>query len=181
MRVLKSCWVTRAFVITALIPNLSGCVSTPKMNANAPIEKRSAFLGTSYEQSGAAIDRADMINKLEQEPAAREELSGYRVIATTSLILAAAGGALVGWPVGQAIADKEEPLWALAGVGGGLIVVGIPLAIVADNKVDSAVDAHNRRVRTPTSHRRACEYADRSSLQLRTIAAPACRSVASSF
>lgn len=66
-----------------------------------------------------------------------------------ALILSAAGGALLGWPLGQAIVGEEDPMWALAGVGGGLIAVSIPFAVVADNKVDNAVDAHNERLKGP--------------------------------
>jgi hypothetical protein len=133
----------------ALSLTLSGCVSAPKMDANAPIEKRRAFLGTSYEQNEEPIDLGDMREKLEREPEAAEELAGYGAFATTAMILAVAGGALVGWPLGQAIVGKEDPLWVLAGVGGGLIAVSIPFAIVADNKLGNAVDAHNRRVGRP--------------------------------
>jgi hypothetical protein len=133
-------------VLAALLITWSGCASPPKMNANAPIEKRSVFLGTSYEQGGQAIDQGDMIDKLENEPRAADELSGYSAFGVTSLILATAGGALVGWPIGQAIGGEEEPLWVLAGVGGGLIAVSIPFAIVASNKLDNAVDAHNQSV-----------------------------------
>jgi hypothetical protein len=129
----------------------AGCVSQPKMNAAAPIEKRSVFLGTSYQQNGKAIDPGDMLDKLEKEPEAADELAGYGAFATTAVILAGAGGALVGWPIGQAIGGEEDPLWVLAGVGGGLIAVSIPLAIVADNKVENAVDAHNRHVGAPTA------------------------------
>jgi hypothetical protein len=83
-----------------------------------------------------------MLEKLEREPRAADELSGYSALATTSILLSGVGGGLIGWPLGQAAAG-EDPLWVLAAIGGGLIAVGIPLAIVADNKVESAVDAHN--------------------------------------
>lgn len=132
--------------VIGLVAVCTGCASAPKMNAAAPIEKHSAFLGTEYQQNGEAIDRQDMMSKLEQEPAAKDELSGHDALSTTSVVLATAGGFLVGWPIGQAIAGKSDPLWALAGVGGGLIALSIPLAIIADNKVEAAVDAHNRSV-----------------------------------
>lgn len=63
----------------------SSCASAPKMNASAPIEKQSAFLGTSYEQRGEPIDRADMLEKLGQEPEASEELSGAGAFSTIAV------------------------------------------------------------------------------------------------
>ena len=124
----------------------SACASAPKMNVSAPIEKESAFLGTSYEQRGEPIDRGDMIEKLEQEPEASEELSGAGAFSAIAVLSAAVGGALIGWPIGEAVAGNDDPKWVLAAVGGGFVAISIPFAIVADNKVENAVDAHNRRV-----------------------------------
>ncbi len=120
------------------------------MNPQAPVEKHSAFLGTRYEQDGKPLDNADMLEQLHKEPQPDDELAGQSAFAVTSIILAAVGGALIGWPIGQAIAGKEKPLWPLAGVGGGFIAVSIPFGIVSANKVDNAVDAHNRA--TGTAH-----------------------------
>jgi hypothetical protein len=47
------------------------------MNPAAPIEKRSVLLGKIYGQNGQVIDPSDMRDKLETEPEAAEELSGY--------------------------------------------------------------------------------------------------------
>ena len=122
----------------------TGCGATlPKMNASAPIEKKSVFLGTEYQQNGQRIDREDMLSKLENEPEPADHLSGHGALSVSAVLLGGSGGALVGWPLGQAAVGNDDPLWVLAGVGAGLIVVAIPLAIVADNKVESAVDAHN--------------------------------------
>jgi hypothetical protein len=64
----------------------------------------------------------------------------------------AAGGALVGWPIGQALAGEDKPLWVLAGAGGGLIAVSIPFSVAASNNLVNAVDAHNAGVgATPPS------------------------------
>jgi hypothetical protein len=139
---------TQRFLAVAVIACVitAGCApQLPKLNTGAPIEKRSAFLGTRYEQGGEVIDNDDMIAKLREQPGPGEQLSGYTFLATTSVLLAAIGGGLVGWPLGEAIAGKEDPLWALAAVGGGLIVVSIPFGIVASNKLENAVDAYNRQ------------------------------------
>lgn len=126
---------------------LQGCApALPKMNAYAPIEKQPGFLGETYAQSGKAIDRADMISKLEEEPEADDELSGRGALAFFGTFFAGVGGGLVGYPLGRAAAGADDPPWILAGVGGGLILIGIPLAVMADNKVENAVDAHNRQL-----------------------------------
>ena len=131
--------------IAALV-GTSGCASPPKMNAAAPIEKRSVFIGTIYEQNGEVIDPGDMRDKLETEPQASEELSGYGTLATIGIIGAAIGGALVGWSLGAAIASDDDPSWVPAAIGGGVLAVSFPCAIAAGNKLENAVDAHNRLV-----------------------------------
>lgn len=63
-----------------------------------------------------------------------------------ALILAGAGGALVGWPLGEAAGGNPDPHWVLAGVGGGVAAVGIALGYWADAVFDDAVKAHNERI-----------------------------------
>lgn len=134
-----------AFVSAGLLL-CAGCAPTlPKMNVHAPIEKQSGFLGTTYTQNGKSIDRSDMMSKLEQEPEAAKELSGHGALRLTSILFGVAGGGCVGYPMGKALAGSKDPPWIAAGVGVGLIAVAIPFAIVAENKVENAVDAHNRR------------------------------------
>jgi hypothetical protein len=124
-----------------------GCgASGPKMNAYAPIEKEPVFLGTAYEQGDAVLDRKHMTDTLFREPAARDDVSSYRALSTVAMIAAIAGGALVGWPAGVAIGGEEDPPWILAGIGAGAIVLSIPLGVVADNNLEDAVDAHNRKL-----------------------------------
>jgi hypothetical protein len=126
-----------------LIP---ACVATlPEMSPYSEIQKKPGFLGKSYEQNGHSIDRSDMLEKLDREPVASEALSGYGALAPISWVLAAAGGGLIGWPLGVAAAGGDNPPWAAAGVGAATLVVGLVLAAIADNKVESAVDAHNDR------------------------------------
>lgn len=57
-------------------------------------------------------------------------VNGFTV---TGNILAAAGGALIGWPLGTAVGGGD-PEWILAGVGAGVLAVAIPLAIVGQRR-----------------------------------------------
>jgi hypothetical protein len=99
-----------------------------------------------YAQGGRALDPESMREVLESEPEANGYVSRSKVLATTSIVLGAVGGALLGWPLGQALGGEERPLWSLAAVGGGAIAISIPLALWSDQSWSLAVDAHNRRV-----------------------------------
>jgi hypothetical protein len=138
-----SSWKTRCVAVALLA---SGCATgQARMDTYAPIEKRAAFLGTSYEQDGKPLAGDAMTDALAREPAARDDVSTYKTLSTIALVAAGVGGALIGWPLGEAATGKKDPMWELAAVGGGLFVVSIPLGIVAANNLDSAVDEHNRR------------------------------------
>jgi hypothetical protein len=73
---------------------------------------------------------------------------------TVSLLLSAIGGALIGWPTA---------------VGGGVIVLGIPFAVVASNHLEDAVDAHNATTlrAAGADRRRALSFLELHSMQER--------------
>jgi hypothetical protein len=61
---------------------------------------------------------------------------------TPALLLSIAGGALIGWPIGSAIAGGD-PQWWLAGAGAGLIICSIPLQIGYNKHLFNAVTIYN--------------------------------------
>jgi hypothetical protein len=99
-----------------------------------------------YRQDGKALDAADMTEKLSAEPASAPHVSRARTLSTISMILAAAGGALVGWPIGAKIGGDPNPKWGLAAAGGAVILVSVPLALWGSSSLGSAVDAHNAQL-----------------------------------
>lgn len=108
------------------------------MDPSLPVETKDG-----YKQAGAPIDRDSMLEVLSSKPASADDAKRAKTLAFVSTVLAAAGGALIGYPLGQKLGG-EEPNWTLAYVGAGSAVASIPLAIWADSSVGSAVEAHNR-------------------------------------
>ena len=45
------------------------------------------------------------------------------------------------------MSSEDDPPWVVAAIGGGVLAVSFPCAFAAGNKLENAVDAHNRRVR----------------------------------
>lgn len=138
-------WGTRGVAplvsgVVALALASSGCGHTGgvKLRTSAPIE----VSGGMYKQNGKPLDGRDMLKKLERHPAASDELHGYRALSTGGMVLAAVGGGLIGWPLGQAATDVD-PNWELAAIGGGLALVALILGVVADHKVSNAVETYN--------------------------------------
>ncbi len=86
------------------------------------------------------------INAVLEELAANEQPYNLMLNAkkdnTFAQIFGAAGGLLIGWPLGTAISGGE-PKWYLAGIGAGLVAISIPLSINFRKKANQALHDHN--------------------------------------
>jgi hypothetical protein len=143
---------TMKWCALALALNAAGCgIYTKKMSVGSPIDLDSSPGGPRYLQDGAGIDAADMAEQLEKEPEAASDVAAAQAWRVASTVFAAAGGALIGWPLGQALGGERKPLWALAGAGAGAIVVSIPLSALAVYSMDNAVKSHNRALGSTTA------------------------------
>ena len=61
---------------------------------------------------------------------------------TWGMILGAAGGGLIGYPIGTAIGGGD-PNWTIAGVGAALLVATIPIVKGFNKKTTKAVKLYN--------------------------------------
>lgn len=137
----------RTLLVGSLLSVQVACGAAPtlvKMDPSRPIERDDG-----YQQQGQTLDPEDMTAKLAEEPEAAPHVSRAKTLGVITMILGAAGGALVGWPVGSAIAGDSNPKWGLAVAGGGAILVSIPFVFWGVSSFNSAVDAHNTRVGAP--------------------------------
>lgn len=62
---------------------------------------------------------------------------------TIGNVTAMIGGALIGFPLGSALAGSEDPKWFLAGIGGGLILFAIPVYSSGTKKIHQGVELYN--------------------------------------
>ena len=120
---------------------LGGCVAAqrPPYYSQSPVEL------DGYKQGGRAIDRNSLKEGLLKEEGSKELVEKSQAVAIPALILGAAGGALIGVPLGEA-ASGQDPHWVFAGVGGGVAAAGIALGFWADAIFEDAVKVHNERV-----------------------------------
>lgn len=58
---------------------------------------------------------------------------GPGALGITAQILGGIGGGLIGWPVGTYIGGGD-PEWTLALIGGGLVAIAVPLALIDDHR-----------------------------------------------
>jgi hypothetical protein len=72
---------------------------------------------------------------------------------SVSFVFALFGGGLIGWPLGAAIAGKDDPQWYLAGIGLGLSIVSFTLYSSGGKKIKSGVDLYNEVSLGRTNHK----------------------------
>ncbi|GGF26723.1 hypothetical protein [Echinicola rosea] len=106
------------------------------------IESQKVFGGYQYTLNGQPISLKHMTIAMESNPEAFDLIKKARANTTIASIFGFAGGALIGWPIGTAIGG-EEPNWALAGIGAGLIAVAIPISSSANKKTNQAIEIYN--------------------------------------
>jgi hypothetical protein len=96
----------------------------------------------SYWYRGNALTANQLLDKMQNNPDAYAEMSIAKSNYDIAMVCSYIGGACIGIPVGQAIGGGK-PLWALAGVGVGAVIIAIPLSISFNKHARKAVRIYN--------------------------------------
>lgn len=108
-----------------------------------PITTQKAFIGYRFHTNGQKnLSPQEVIALLRTNPDAHALAQKARANKVFIDILGGAGGFMVGYPLGAALANGE-PDWTLAGVGAGLILASVPFTIKYNKKIKEAVDTYN--------------------------------------
>ena len=94
--------------------------------ASDSISIKKIFGGYKFYQGDKKLSMAVLVNTMQANEQAFKEIKSAQSAYALATILGGAGGALVGWPVGAAIAGGKAN-WVLAGMGAGLIIASIPI------------------------------------------------------
>lgn len=108
------------------------------------IEVKENF-GTTFSQDGKKLTPKQLLDITMVNEDAYEKMKMAKINNDWGTVFGFAGGFLVGWPLGTAIAGGG-PNWALAGVGAGLLVVSIPFSSAFKKHAKNAVDIYNAGV-----------------------------------
>jgi hypothetical protein len=100
------------------------------------------FLGNKFRQDGNLLKPGSVQNVLLDHPESRSDASAARTWTYVALVPAAAGGFMLGWPVGAALAggDFNAPLFF---TGVGVAAVGMALGKYASNRLATAAEKYN--------------------------------------
>lgn len=99
-----------------------------------------------YYQGKTKLSHAHLLSLLESNPDCRLETRLARNNSNALQLVGFAGGFMIGYPVGQAIAGKQDPIWGLAAGGAALLIVaGIPLANGYNKHIENAISIYNKK------------------------------------
>ncbi|MEN8201366.1 MAG: hypothetical protein ABFS28_02140 [Bacteroidota bacterium] len=101
-----------------------------------------AFGGYRFEQNGEFLNGKALLQRMEVDQEAYAMMKRAKSNSDIASVLGFAGGFMIGWPLGTAIAGGD-PNWVLAGIGAGCLAIGIPLSIQASKGMFQAVELYN--------------------------------------
>ena len=115
------------------------------------IDIEKVFGGYKYTQNDELMSIGDLASVLESNNKAFQLIKKGRTNRSFASVLGFAGGALIGWPLGTSVGGGDAN-WTLAGIGAGLIIVGIPISSRANKKIHQAVDIYNTSLNATTQN-----------------------------
>lgn len=109
------------------------------------IEIRYGF-GPVFVQNNRKLTPKELMEITYSDPEAFNEMIIAKRNADASSVFGGIGGFMVGWPIGTAIGGGE-PNWAMAAIGGGLIIISIPFSTGYSKHAKRAVKIYNNDIK----------------------------------
>jgi outer membrane lipoprotein SlyB len=106
------------------------------------IEITKVFGGYHYTQNGNKMTMSKLVKVMESNSDALKFIKKAKSNNVLATILGGAGGALIGFPIGTAIGGGDAN-WTLAGIGVGLVAIGIPISSGVNKNTKKAIDLYN--------------------------------------
>lgn len=106
------------------------------------IEMKKVIGGYKYLSNGKTLKFKELENILQSNELAYSQIKSSKSSRTIATILGAAGGFMIGWPIGTAIGGGDAN-WTLAAIGAGAAAASIPFSISANKKIKTSVHTYN--------------------------------------
>lgn len=128
-----------------LLTLLSFCLS--HFSLAQEIKAYKTFGGVRFEKDSITLGLNQVLAFVKENQEAYAELKRAKMNSSTAGVLGFAGGILIGFPIGTAIAGGK-PEWGMAAGGVGLIVASIPFTTAFRNRTMQALDLYNNKGNT---------------------------------
>lgn len=112
------------------------------------------FGGYQFYQNNQRLSVNKLVKAMRSNEIAYSQVKSARSANTFATILGYAGGFMLGWPIGTSLGGGD-PNWTLAAIGGGLIVVAIPINHSFNKKARQAIGTFNEGLQTSSFWQRS--------------------------
>ena len=99
-------------------------------------------IGVVFLQNGKKLTPKQLLEITKNNPEAYQEMKIAKSNYDIGSVFGFAGGFMVGWPLGSALAGGD-PNWTIAGIGAGLIIISIPFSTKYSKHAKNAVGIYN--------------------------------------
>lgn len=106
------------------------------------IEIKKVFGGIQLKQDGRPLRPKEVLAIMQPIPEAYTAYKKAKSNYNGAQVLGFIGGALIGWPLGTALAGGD-PEWGLAAAGAGVLLISIPLNNGYSKNIRNAVSIYN--------------------------------------
>jgi hypothetical protein len=133
-------WLTVLAVLLLRGP----CLFPEQAAQRSPIERVKHAPGYRYTYQAMPLRTwSDFSSVMRDSPDALRRLNRAKRNRVAAGVLGGAGGFLIGWPIGQAVAHTVHPAWPMAAAGAGLVAVGIGFDVASNKQLSRGVDLYN--------------------------------------
>lgn len=105
----------------------------------------SAWSGVKYMINNEDVSSKEFSNQISINADAFKIYKSGKNTYNWSNVLGFIGGGLIGWNLGELVGGKKDINWLPAGIGAGVLAVGIPLSTSATKKMKKGVELYNKQ------------------------------------
>jgi len=123
------------------------CLFSFAQTPNASIEMKKTLGGYLFYQSDQRLNMSQLTRAMKANEQAYNEFKIAKSNYVAASIIGGAGGFMIGWPLGAALAGGEAN-WTMAGIGAGLVAISIPFNVKFNKQAKIAVEKFNEGLKT---------------------------------
>ncbi len=141
---INNCYAMRKVVFLLIILlSLGFFCETHGQKKSDKLKLETGFFGNKYYKGVWNISRDKAFSMLSENGEAYNLAIKGEKLQKTGTVISAIGGALIGYTVGSALGGAEDPKWFIAGIGGGIVLISIPIYSTGNKRVHEAIEVYN--------------------------------------
>lgn len=100
------------------------------------------IIGYNFFHRNTRINFNQLPNIMDNNQEARQIIKKAKTMNSVASIISGVGGFMIGWQLGASIVGGE-PNWSVAALGGGLVLISIPISVKSYKQTLQAIEMYN--------------------------------------